>query len=157
MAAVLSATTQQTLTRQNDRLPGAVLFLCGMNAIRSPMAEALARRHFGTRIFVQSAGIRRGQADQFAIAVMDEYGIDMSKHEPRMIGDLDDDYYDLMVTLAPEAHHQALEMTRDQSVEVEYWPTMDPSTVAGTRNQIMEAYRQLRNGLDLHVRKRFGN
>lgn len=136
-------------------LPGAVLFVCGMNAIRSPMAEFLAKDLLGQKVFCQSAGVEAGEADGFAIAVMAERGIVCDKHIPRTLDELQDDNFDLIITLSPEAHHRALELTRASSVEVEYWPTMDPSAVAGSRDQILDAYRQVRDGLEAKIKARF--
>lgn len=140
----------------NNELPGSVLFVCGMNAIRSPMAEHLMRRHLGDRVFVQSAGVTEGDLDPFMVAAMAELGIDMTGHSPLMLDELEDSYFDLIVTLAPEAHHQALEFTRAQAVDVEYWPTMDPSTVAGNREQVLQAYRETRDRLEERILQRFG-
>jgi protein-tyrosine-phosphatase len=136
-------------------LPGSVLFLCGMNAIRSPMAEKLARLLFGNRSYFRSAGIRAGEADPFSQTVMAERGIDIGKHVPIMLDDLEDGFFNLIVTLSPEAHHRALELTRSQSVEVEYWPTMDPSAIAGNREQVLEAYRSVRDALERKLVERF--
>ena len=63
-----------------SELPGSVLFACSHNAIRSPMAENILRYFHGRRIFVQSAGVRPAELDPFAVAVMDEIGIDISRH-----------------------------------------------------------------------------
>lgn len=140
---------------QASELPRAVLFACNFNAIRSPMAAAILRFLAGTRIYVRSAGIRPGERDPFAIAVMDEIGIDMSRHEPRSIEELEDTTFDLIVTLAPQAHHKALELTRTMAVEVEYWPTFDPSAATGNREQILEAYRGVRDSLFARIKERF--
>ena len=137
-------------------LPGAVLFACSMNAVRSPMAAAMLRHLAGRRVYVESAGVRAGEPDGFASAVMAEIGIDMSQHKPRTLAELNDTSFDLIVTLSPEAHHQALELTRTMAVDVEYWPTMDPSTVAGNREQVLDAYRQTRDRLEERIRRRFG-
>jgi protein-tyrosine-phosphatase len=136
-------------------LPHAVLFACRFNVIRSPMAAAILRHLVGKRIYVHSAGVRRGETDPFAVAAMDEIGIDMSHHRPRSFDDLEDTSFDLIVTLAPEAHHRALELTRTMAVEVEYWPTLEPSATAGNREQIMEAYRGVRDQLFRRIKARF--
>ena len=136
-------------------LPGAVLFACSMNAIRSPMASALMRHLTNRRVYAKSAGVRMGDNDSFAISVMDEMGIDISAHEPVTISDLHDTSFDLIITLAPEAHHQALELTRTMAVDVEYWPTIDPSLASGSREQIMDAYRACRDQLLQKIRTRF--
>lgn len=127
------------------RRPGAVLFVCGMNAIRSPMAEAIASAMLPSGVFVASAGVRKGERDPFVDAVLEEEGLSIPKRQPRTLEDLDDDYFDLVVTLSPEAHHAALELTRSSAVEVEYWPMPDPSGTTGTRNQILDAYRDVRD------------
>ena len=93
-------------------LPGAVLFACNRNAVRSPMAAAILKHLAGSRVYVGSAGVRPGEPDPFAVAVMEELGIDMSKHKPVSLADVHDTSFDLIVTLAPEAHHKALEFTR---------------------------------------------
>jgi protein-tyrosine-phosphatase len=126
-----------------------------MNAVRSPMAEALARRALAPTIFVASAGVRMGERDPFVDAVLAEDGLSLEDRLPRTLDDLEDDYFDLIVTLAPEAHHAALELTRSMAVEVEYWPTPDPTTAAGTREQIMAAYRDVRERLKARIGQRF--
>ena len=135
--------------------PSAILFACAMNAVRSPMAAALMRHLFPGKVYVQSAGVRAGEPDGFAIAVMDELGIDISHHEPHTIADLNDTLFDLIVTLAPEAHHQALELTRTMAVDVEYWPTIDPTPVSGNPEQKLAAYRAVRDQLMAQIKRRF--
>ena len=138
--------------------PLAVLFACGLNAIRSPMAAAMLRQMLGSSIYVGSAGVRKGEPDPFAVAVMAEIGLDISRHKPLTFEELDDLEglnFDLVVTLAPEAHHRALEITRTNAVDVEYWPTPDPSVAEGSREQRLEAYRGVRDQLLAHIRERF--
>ncbi|HWV54374.1 arsenate reductase ArsC [Pseudorhodoplanes sp.] len=139
--------------------PQSVLFACGMNSIRSPMAMALFRHLFGKRIYTGSAGVKTGEPDLFAAAVMDEIGLDISKHKPQTFEELEDWEglnFDLIVTLSPEAHHKALDLTRTLAAEVEYWPTPDPSDVGDTREQKLEAYRAVRDQLMDKILERFG-
>ncbi len=119
------------------------------------MAAAILRFLAGKNIYSRSAGVRPGEADLFAIAVMDEIGIDMSSHHPRSIEDLEDTSFDLIITLAPEAHHKALELTRTMAVEVEYWATLDPSATTGNREQILSVYRSVRETLFKRIKARF--
>ena len=126
-----------------------------MNAVRSPMAEQLARKMLPAATFVASAGVRGGERDPFVDAVLAEDGMSLGERHPRTLDDLEDDYFDLIVTLAPEAHHTALELTRSLAVEVEYWPTPDPTDVGGTREQIMAAYRDVRERLRARISRRF--
>jgi protein-tyrosine-phosphatase len=126
-----------------------------MNAVRSPMAELLARKMLPPAVFVASAGVRAGERDPFVDAVLAEDGLSLGERHPRTLDDLEDDYFDLIVTLSPEAHHAALELTRSLAVDVEYWPTADPTTITGTRDQIMAGYRDVRERLKARIGQRF--
>src|ERR1700733_6253722 len=102
----------------------AVLFACGSNAVRSPMAAALFRHLFGQSAYVGSAGVRKGELDTFAVAAMEEIGLDIAKHRPMTFEELEDWEglnFDLIVTLAPEAHHKPLELTRRPAPEAQHW------------------------------------
>jgi protein-tyrosine-phosphatase len=137
----------------------SALFMCNFNAVRSLAAEAIARHYFGKSIYVQSAGVRSGEpADPFMVAALDEIGIDATRHKPRTLAQLEEWEglnFDLIVTLAPEAHHAALELTRTNAVEVEYWPTPDPTNIQdGTREQRLDAYRDVRDGLVYRIKMR---
>jgi protein-tyrosine-phosphatase len=139
--------------------PQAVLFACGLNAVRSPMAAALFQQMFGKSIYVGSAGVHKGLLDPFAVAVMEELGIDIARHKPVTFEDVDDLEglnFDVIVTLSPPAHHKALELTRTNAADVEYWPTMDPTAIEGSREQRLEAYRAVRDELTARIRERFG-
>ena len=135
--------------------PQSVLFACTFNAIRSPMAEALARQAFGRVAWFESAGLRQGELDGFAVAVMAELDIDISRHKPRTFDDLEDTAFDMIISLSPEAHHRALEFTRVMAVEAVYWPTIDPTAVEGGRETILAAYRAVRDGIDRRIRALF--
>lgn len=143
-----------------DRLPGAVLFACNFNRVRSPMAEMLLRLAHGSQVFVDSVGLRRDPAetriDPFAAAVMDELGADLTDFRPKTFDDLEDESFDLVISLTPEAQHRAVELARGRAVDLEYWPTMDPTLVDGPREQRLEAYRQVRDDLARRIRERFG-
>jgi len=136
-------------------LPHSILFLCGMNAVRSPIAEQLARRMLPATTFVASAGVRAGERDPFVDAVLAEEGLSLGERQPRTLEELEDDYFDLIITLAPEAHHAALELTRSLAVDVEYWPMPDPTDTGGTREHIMAAYRDVRERLKARINRRF--
>ena len=135
--------------------PTSVLFACTQNAIRSPMAEAILKHFHGHRVFVDSAGVRIGELDPFAVAVMEELGIDLSRHRPKAFDDLEDDSFDLVVTLSPEAHHRAIEMTRTTAFDVEFWPTFDPTLIEGNRDTRLDAFRQVRDALMQRIQDRF--
>ncbi|MGO4739273.1 low molecular weight phosphatase family protein [Bosea sp. 2KB_26] len=131
--------------------------MCAYNAVRSPMAEAMAKHFFGKSIYVQSAGARKGDVDKFALAVLDEIGIDAHRHKPKSIEELEEWEglnFDLIISLSPEAHHKALELTRTLAADVEYWPTPDPTIVQGSREQVLDAYRDVRDGLMRRIKQR---
>jgi protein-tyrosine-phosphatase len=143
---------------ENALNPQAVLFACGMNAVRSPMAAAFLRHLRGTHLYVASAGVRTDALDPFAVAAMAELGIDISGHRPITFEDLEDLEglnFDIIITLAPEAHHKALALTHRLAAEVEYWPTPDPTAVEGNRAQRLDAYRAVRDQLVDRIRSRF--
>jgi protein-tyrosine-phosphatase len=135
-----------------------VLFVCGFNSLRSPMAAALLQQMSGEGTTVASAGVRKDALDPFAVAAMAEIGIDISSHEPVTIDDLEDldglDF-EVVVTLSPEAHHTALALTHRIPAAIEYWPTADPSGIEGNREQRLDAYRAVRDQLTARIRERF--
>lgn len=136
----------------------AVLFVCNFNAVRSVMAEHLARHYFGRSLYVQSAGVRKAQADGFASAVLHEYGIEAGSHRPKTLEELEEWEglnFDLIVSLTPEAHHAAMDLTRMIAADVEYWPTPDPILQEGAREQTLDAYRDIRDMLARKIRARF--
>jgi len=138
-----------------SHLPGSVLFACSWNAIRSPMAEGLMKQLHGRRIYVDSVGVRGLPVDPFAVAVMRELGIDLTRHRHKAFDTLADTSFDVVVTLSPEAHHRALEMTRVMACEVEYWPSFDPSLTEGSRESMLGSYRAVRDHLARRLRARF--
>jgi protein-tyrosine-phosphatase len=138
--------------------PLAILFACGLNSVRSPIAAGLFSQLFGRSVYVGSAGVRKAELDPFAVAVMAEIGVDISRHKPITFEELDELEglnFDLIVSLSPEAHHRALELTRTSAVDVEYWPTVDPTDVDGSREQRLDAYRAVRDQLLQRIRQRF--
>src|ERR1700688_3409009 len=140
------------------RTPQAVLFACGLNSVRSPMAQSLLQQMFPHALYVKSAGVRKGGIDAFALAVMADLGHDICGYKPTTFEELDDWEglnFDLIITLSPEAHHKALELTHTLAADVEYWPTHDPTGAEGNREQKLEAYREVCDGLLLRIRKRF--
>lgn len=137
-------------------LPGAVLFGCTLNAVRSPMAAAIMRHLFGKFTYVEAAGVRAGDLDPFAVEVMEEIGIEIGDYKPKRFEDLEDGSFDLVVTLSPEAQHKAMELTRTSALDVEYWPIMDPTALEGSREQRLEGYRNVRDELMRRIKARFG-
>ena len=137
------------------RQPSAVLFACTLNAVRSPMAEAILKHLHGRRIYVDSCGVRPEEIDPFAVQVMDEIGIDLSRHRTKSFDDLEDSSFDLVLSLSPEAQHKAVDLTRHMACDVEYWPVFDPTAVEGSRETRLDAYREVREHLMRRILQRF--
>lgn len=135
--------------------PSAVLFACTMNSIRSPMAEGILKYLYGDRIYVDSVGIKAEEVNTFAVAVMDEIGIDISRHQAKTFNTLADTSFDLVISLSPEAQHTAVDMTRTMACEVEYWLTFDPTAIEGSRDEQLAAYRGVRDSLMERIKERF--
>ncbi len=119
------------------------------------MGEALLKHLLGHRIYVDSVGVRVREVDAFVVEVMDEIGIDLSKHRSKSFEDLEDTSYDLIISLSPEAQHQAVELTRTMACEVEFWNTFDPSIIEGSRETQLQAYRDVRDQLKRRIEERF--
>ncbi len=136
-------------------IPEAVLFACTHNSVRSPMGEALLKHYLGHRIYVDSVGVRPQEVDGFVVEVMDEIGIDLSRHRSKSFDDLEDTSYDLIISLSPEAQHQSVELTRTTACDVEFWNTFDPSLVEGSRETRLQAYRAVRDQLRKRIEQRF--
>lgn len=135
--------------------PSSVLFCCTNNSLRSPIAEGIMKFLYGRSVFVDSVGLRAGELDAFAVAAMDEIGIDISGHRAKTFNDLADESFDLIISLSPEAQHHAVEMTRSMATEVEFWNTLDPSVVEGSREVRLDAYRGVRDTLITRMKQRF--
>jgi protein-tyrosine-phosphatase len=137
------------------RPPSSVLFACSFNAIRSPMAEAMLKHHRGKTLYVDSVGVRSQEVDGFAVAVMEELGIDIARHRSKTFDDLEDTSFDLVISLSPEAQHKAVELTRTMDCVVEFWPVLDPGVVEGGREAQLDAYRAVRDVLLRRILARF--
>jgi protein-tyrosine-phosphatase len=139
-----------------EELPGAVLFACTMNSVRSVMAFSIMKYLYGKFVYVDAAGVRAGELDPMAVEVMDEIGIEVGKYRPKTFEDMEDSsMFDLCITLSPEAQHRAVDLAHTSAIEIEYWPTMDPTIVEGSRDQRLDAYRATRDGILKRIKERF--
>ncbi len=138
--------------------PGAVLFACNLNRVRSPMAAGLMRLVHGDRFFVDSCGLKPegDEIDPFVVTVMDEVGVNLRSHRLKSFDDLQDGSFDLVVSLTPQAQHRAVEMSRCRATVIEYWPIIDPTFTEGGRDMRVAAYRAARDELKARIIARFG-
>jgi len=134
-----------------EALPSSVLFCCDHNAVRSPMAEGMMKKLYGTETYVQSAGVKSDlEVDGFAVAVCEELDIELANHRARTFDEMEDwgddlGSFDLIVALSPASQRRALELTRYHSLQIKYWPIMDPTGLGETREAKLESYRQTRD------------
>ncbi|MDE4134224.1 low molecular weight phosphatase family protein [Phaeobacter sp. QD34_3] len=145
-----------------EQLPQSILFCCDHNAVRSPMAEGIMKKFYGTGTYVQSVGVHNDmEIDGFCIAVCQEIGVELSRHRSRSFDEMEqwgDDLssFDLVVALSPASQRRALELTRFFHLQVEYWPIMDPTGLGETREAKLDSYRQTRNQIIQHLKARWG-
>ena len=139
-----------------SRLPPSVLYVCAMNRLRSPMAAALTRRLYGDAVKVESSGLRASdEVDPMAATVMQEVGVELFDHKPRPMDEIDPADFEVIVALSPDAR-SAIEPLAAEGAEVDYWPVSDPSLMEGSREQVLEAYRDTRRELEARIVGRFG-
>ena len=146
----------------NNSLPQSILFCCDHNAVRSPMAEGIMKKLYGTGTYVQSVGVINDlEIDGFSIAVCDEIGVELSRHRSRSFDEMErwgDDLssFDLIVALSPASQRRALELTRLFHLTVEYWPILDPTGIGETREMKLVSYRQTRDQILKNLREKWG-
>ena len=146
----------------NNSLPQSILFCCDHNAVRSPMAEGIMKKLYGTGTYVQSVGVIHDlEIDGFSIAVCDEIGVELSRHRSRSFDEMErwgDDLssFDLIVALSPASQRRALELTRLFHLTVEYWAILDPTGIGETRETKLVSYRQTRDQILSKLRKNWG-
>ncbi|MEM9582611.1 MAG: low molecular weight phosphatase family protein [Pseudomonadota bacterium] len=144
-------------------LPQSVLFCCDHNAVRSPMAEGMMKKFYGTDIYVQSAGVKNDlDIDGFSVAVCAEMDVELNRHRTRSFEEMQewgDDLsgFDLIIALSPASQRQALELTRYFHLDVEYWPILDPTGLGEGREEKLNSYRQARDQIKTRIEQRFGS
>ena len=135
---------------------GAILFACNINAVRSAMAEAMVKHAFPGKVFVDSCGVTPGIQDGFATAVMQEIDLDMSAHEPKSFDDLDSGFYDVIISFSPEAHDAARALTQNMDCDTLYWPVDNLANLTGSREEMLRAYRHVRDDIRRKLSLYFG-
>ena len=135
---------------------GAILFACNINAVRSAMAETMVKDAFPGKIFVDSCGVTPGIQDGFATAVMQEIGLDMSAHQPKSFDDLDSGFFDVIISFSPEAHASAEALTQNMDCATLYWPVDNLANLTGSREEMLRAYRHVRDDIRNKLSTYFG-
>lgn len=143
-------------------LPQSVLFCCDHNAVRSPMAEGIMKKFFGTGTYVQSAGVKSDmEIDGFSIAVCQEINVELARHRSRSFDEMEDwgddlGSFDLIVALSPASQRRALELTRHYHLDVVYWPILDPTGLGEGREEKLSSYRKARDQIISQLREHWG-
>ncbi len=145
-----------------DPLPQSVLFCCDHNAVRSPMAEGIMKKFYGTDTYVQSVGVKNDlEIDGFSVAVCAEMDVELSRHRSRSFDEMEqwgDDLssFDLVIALSPASQRRALELTRFFHLAVEYWPILDPTGLGENREAKLVQFRAARDQIAHRLLDRFG-
>lgn len=145
-----------------DPLPQSILFCCDHNSVRSPMAEGIAKKLYGTDVYLQSAGVKADlDIDGFAIAVCEELDVELARHRSRSFDEMEqwgDDLssFDLVIALSPASQRRAQELTRHSHLDVEYWPILDPTGLGEDREARLISYRQARDQIFSRLVARWG-
>ena len=150
------ADSGENVTANAGSQVGAILFACNNNAVRSAMAEAMVKHAFPGKVFADSCGVTPGIQDGFATAVMDEIGLNMSAHEPKSFDDLDSGFYDVIISFSPKAHDAARALTNNMDCDTLYWPVDNLANLTGSREEMLRAYRHVRDDIRRKLSLYFG-
>ena len=129
-----------------------VLFLCTLNAVRSPIAEALARHYYPQHEF-HSAGLIAGPPDYFAIEVMQEIGLDITNRTSRSFENVKHKNFDLVIILSDEAREETMSLLEKHKLKYEFWhdiPT--PADMSGSRLMRLFSYREIRDKIKARIK-----
>lgn len=127
-----------------------ILYLCTGNSCRSQMAEGWTHQLGNGRVEVQSAGIEAHGKNPYAMAVMDEAGIDISGQESTIINGEMVKTASVIVTVCGHADEQCPVLPPD--IQKIHWPLLDPANAVGTESEIMDQYRATRDEVETRVR-----
>jgi arsenate reductase len=141
--------------------PSSVLFCCDNNSIRSPIAEGLMKKQFGTSIYAQSVGVESDlEIDGFAIAVCKEINVELGRHQVRSFDEMEKlgehmVAFDVIIALSKASYHKVLKIVPDKNIEVVYWPIKDPVFTSERREEKITVYRLIRNQLQALITEAF--
>ncbi len=129
-----------------------ILFMCVANSARSQLAEGLAKQVF-PEDQIESAGSHPTVVNPYAIEVLSEVGIDISKnhskfyddHTPKFLAGLD-----YVITLCAEEVCPTIP-TRAKKL---HWPFPDPASKEPlTKEESLKRFRHTRDGILQQLKK----
>lgn len=134
----------------------SILFVCTLNRTRSPMAEGLARQLCGDAARIDSCGVTPAEEfDPFMLAALAEVGAGVTERPGKGFEVLDEAPFDVIVALSAEANQTATKLGAAHGVAVRFWETPDPTLAEGSREAILDTYREVREGLARRIRELF--
>lgn len=137
-------------------LPSSVLFICQMNMVRSPMAEALMRKHYPKIGTIASCGLSQGEADALVATVMSEVGADLSEHSPRTLDSFGNQNFDVVIAFTSPAYEAAKAYFAETDSNVLHWPLPEPGEGSLDVRAIMNNYRAMRDLIKSRLIRHFG-
>ena len=127
-----------------------VLILCTGNSARSQMAEGLLRQLAGNRFEVFSAGTKPGTVRPEAIAVMNEIGIDISRHRSKHVDEFAGQHFDYMLTVCDNARESC--PVYPVGTKQVHQSFEDPAAVRGSETERVDAFRRVRDQLAAYLK-----
>jgi thioredoxin type arsenate reductase len=128
-------------------MPKGILFICVANSARSQMAEGIARSLAPPGMKIWSAGSRPTKVRPEAIAILKEIGIDISQNRSKAVAEVPADEIDTVITLCAEEECPVF-LGKAQRL---HWGLPDPAAVIGSEEEILAAFRKMRDELALRI------
>ena len=136
-----------------DSLKKKVLFICTHNSARSQMAEGLLNALYGDRYKAYSAGIEPTKVNPYAVEVMAEIGIDLSRQRSKSIEEFREKNFDYVITLCDHAKEACPFFPGEKILHKSF---EDPSKFKGTEEEILEETRRIRDEIKYWLEITFG-
>lgn len=130
-----------------------VLFLCTHNSCRSQMAEGLLNAMYGSKYKAYSAGIQATKVNPYAVEVMKEIGIDLSKHYSKNIEDFRGEEFDFVVTVCDNAKESCPFFPGEKVVHKSF---EDPADFKGDIEKTLEVFKKVRDEIKNWIQITFG-
>lgn len=127
-----------------------ILVLCTGNSCRSQMAEGWLRFYGGNKVKVASAGIETHGVNPIAIKVMNERGVDISYHTSDLVDKYKKREFDFVITVCDNARERCpVFPSKARKIHQNFH---DPAKVEGSEEEKLEAFRKVRDEIELFCR-----
>jgi arsenate reductase len=133
----------------------SIIFLCSYNSVRSQMAEGLMRHSFGDRYNVYSAGVASGGVSPYAVAVMNDIGIDISHQRSKTLHEFKGRHFDVVVTLCDHGKEACVScLPKGDLVLHHNFPA--PNEIGLSKGNIMKEFSEVRDQIQTWLMHQFG-